>query len=190
MVTWLMPTVLTLGLSGFLLLALLGVMRETVTLRGEVTALTQLITTPPAPAYLHNMLPPVIAQALGHPDRRRLILFVSPQCGACNELLQQLQDSRSDLLPEDRIALSIVVGGHDIPAPLLRVAKELTPDMVHDADGSLYRAAAIIGTPTSLYVNRAGIVTAYRFGADARWIRDVTASEVEVGVASTASGRD
>jgi hypothetical protein len=47
-----------------LFLVILGVMREVVILRGEVTALTQLITIPPAPSFLGKRVPNALARKL------------------------------------------------------------------------------------------------------------------------------
>lgn len=49
--------VLLAALTVLLALAVLGSMGETVLLRGEVEALSQLITSPPPPSFLHGLVP-------------------------------------------------------------------------------------------------------------------------------------
>lgn len=61
---YLFEIILATGLL-FLFATVLGTMREAVILRGDVAALAQLITKPPLPSYLGEVVPAAIAEEIG-----------------------------------------------------------------------------------------------------------------------------
>lgn len=68
-----------------LFLVILAVMREVVILRGEVTALSQLIVDPPVPSYLGQKLPRALARRLEEMAGGARAV----EAGACGSLPQE-----------------------------------------------------------------------------------------------------
>lgn len=174
---WLFGIVLAVVL--FLLLAVLATMRETVMLRGQVTALQQLIKNPPAPSYAINgtQLPAPLVNALVGPadvsslvtSDVQLVAFVSPGCRPCETLTSGLADAveRGDVGGD---SLVFIVWATD-EARAAEYGSRLPGQVLLDCDADLQRIAEIRGTPTLLLVSRAdNHVIDYSLEGDVAWV--------------------
>lgn len=86
----------------FFLLAVLGAMRETVLLRGQVEALSQLVRHPPPPSYVGGRAPEALVRAIemagetAVADGPLAVAFVSPGCAPCEDLVAGLAAAVED----------------------------------------------------------------------------------------------
>lgn len=174
---WLFGIVLAVVL--FLLLAILATMRETVILRGQVTALQQLIKSPPAPSYAINreQIPAALVSALTGAAEgvtsatcdAQLIAFVSPGCRPCETLTSDLAGAveRGDIASHD---LVFIVWATD-EARAAAYGSRLPGQVLLDCEADLQRIAEVRGTPTLLMVSRADHrVIDYNLEGDAAWV--------------------
>ena len=86
-----------------LFVLILGVMREVVIMRGEVTALSQLITDPPPPSFLGQRLPDALSRRLAPPEANTsgtpgtwVVAFLSPGCASCKSVLDDVAAAVED----------------------------------------------------------------------------------------------
>lgn len=142
----------------FLLLALLGVMRETVLLRGEVKAFQDLIRRPPPPKFVNGHMPEALTRALAPRlpfapgSHQLLVAFVSPGCAPCEETVDALAAAVADgrVRHED---LAFVVWVLDETEGEL-FSPRIPGAFVLDSTGELSRACEVRATPTLFLVER------------------------------------
>jgi thiol-disulfide isomerase/thioredoxin len=161
----------------------------------ELMAETLGLVLPPPPAQstrpvaIGEALPPLRRPDLaGHPidlggerDEPTLLLFWSPGCGPCRELLPEL-------LAFDRAAVRprlIVVGRG--PIGLNRAAGFVSP-VVMDDDRSVARALGVTGTPAAVLVDERGLVAsrAARGAEGVRTLLAAASSPADAGADRTA----
>ncbi|MGH2916665.1 MAG: hypothetical protein ACRDMX_16940 [Solirubrobacteraceae bacterium] len=171
--------IIVLAICLVLLLAILGTMRETVIMRGEVTALAQLITDPPPPSFLGDRIPDALAQHLvervGSKQEERQVLvvaLVSPTCSACKSLVAEIERAvSSGALGRSQIFL--VVTWPEEPNPSIYKRAAMFAEATLDEDGTLARACELRFTPTLIAVDVESMTaTAHKPGGDIRWIYD------------------
>ncbi len=176
-----------------LFLVILGVMRETVILDGKVTALSQLITKPPAPSILRKSIPNELAQKLStlhEPSpwapRVHIILFLRATCGGCEDVVARLDDViKRRVVSRDNI--SCVVAADSEETSIFHAARSISRDTVLDASGSLFDACEIRGAPTQLAIWTDTLrVFDYNLGGDVEWIRQKLQQRQETVVATSA----
>lgn len=160
-----------------MLLMVLGVMREVLILRGHVTALSQLITHPPAPSYLGAKLPHVVVPYLGSVSQSgerspHVVLYLSKGCGSCASLIADLRTA-IDLGQVPASDISCIVGaqseGDEIYSAVVATGCRTTVD----AGGEIYDVLELRGTPTQLAMwTDTAEVFDYHLGGDMQWIRE------------------
>jgi hypothetical protein len=90
------------ALTLFLALAVLGSMRETVILRVEVEALSQLITSPPPPSFIDGPAPGDLRRLLESIEPMwtdpgsSLVAFVTPGCRPCDDVATELSRAAAE----------------------------------------------------------------------------------------------
>jgi len=139
----------------FLLLAVLGAMREIVILRGDVKAFRDLVQRPPAPSFVHDGLPPALANELsldqdGGLDRH-LIVFLSPGCQPCQDLAEGLRSALAEGVLTRRHLTAVVWAF--TPEEAERYASGLPFDTILDGDGKLARACEVRATPSLFLIS-------------------------------------
>jgi len=166
-----------------MIVVMLGVMRETAILRGETASLKQLIIDPPAPSFIGDKLPDVLAQHLtffadqGDMGQRQalarahVILFVKPNCEGCEALIAQVKGAiAAKLIAQDD--LSCVVLATSEEAHHFQLARSVSRNTVLDPQGDLLKACEVRGTPTQLAIWADTLhVFDYTMGGDVEWIR-------------------
>ncbi|MGH2441849.1 MAG: hypothetical protein ACRDFX_01630 [Chloroflexota bacterium] len=182
------------------LLVILGVMREVLILRGHVTALSQLITRPPAPSYLGSGLPRTVASRLKPLQRSEegsphVVLYLSNGCTGCVSLIAALRQS----LELGQIAasdVSCIVGIQPGDDGIYTAAVATGCRTSTDVRGEMYEALEIRGTPSQLAIwSDTTEVFDYHLGGDMQWIRQRLAksrgatpgSLLETGVRATST---
>lgn len=168
----------------FLVLVILGVMREVVLLRGEVVSLANLVTRAPQPSYLGQQLPAPLIQALeannAVPDGGAL-LFLSSDCSGCLALLEEVWNKLGQL-PQ----LTCVVKAKTAADHVAAQAKRVAGSVVIDINGELLRVAEVVSTPSGVAF-RPGSYETYEFsaGGDEEWLQRIFETAPQVGVSST-----
>lgn len=161
-----------------LLLLILGVMREAVILDGKVTALSQLITRPPAPSYVNATLPIQLAERLSlspltatNARKAHVVLFVRPNCSGCEDVIGQLSKALTEgLVAREDISCVVSAASHN--EPLYQEALTISQNAILDVTGNLLKSCEIRGTPTALALwSDTGHVFDYILGGDVEWIR-------------------
>lgn len=159
-------------------LALLSLMREVVMLRGDVSALSQLITEPPEPDIIGKPMPDAIlskvrdAPSASHlrPSGFMCAIFLSDDCGACGSLTDDLV-ATVELDPVIRMGICGVVP-LTVPQPSSiapRLAAVGIP-VVGD-DGSLSSECGLRATPLAICFERdSGRATEFEYGPDLAWV--------------------
>jgi hypothetical protein len=140
----------------FLLLAVLGAMREVVVLRGDVKAFTDLVQRPPAPTFVaeRDRVPAALSKRLPHAtesSERHLVAFLSPGCQPCQDLASGL----SAAVEEGHLAreqLTVVVWAFTHPEAE-RFASQIALPCILDGDGKLSRLCEVRATPTLFIVS-------------------------------------
>lgn len=167
-----------LGLSAFLLLAMASIMREIVLLRGDTAALSQLITNPPRPDIIGELVPAQLRVNLVMPSKcndgdsaggtQRVILFVSDSCGSCQELATSLEPLllRRELLPSDLTCVTQAPDGGKLSQEFRRLGVNVVLDK-----GELAKECDVRGTPMLLAVNGNGSAIDYTYGGGVEWIQ-------------------
>lgn len=170
-----------------LFLTVLSLMREVVLLRGEVAGLTQVITIPPAPQVMGQRLPQEILSAItarpaaeqekqGRADHA--VLFLSPGCGGCANLVQDLGSALADGLIDGTSLTAVVLGSSrdlGVEAPLRTHGVAVVPD--HDS--KLFKACDVRGTPMIIAMwTGSGEAIDYSYGGGAQWILECIHSGV------------
>ena len=166
-------------------LALLAVMRETVLLRADVHALSQVITKPPDPEILGSPLPrPVrdIANPQGEflvgDAAPRVTGFLSVACGNCLTLVEDIHSAAArnpELYRQVSFVLTAKPGQRSEVGALL---ERLPFAVLHDTDGTVARACDVRGTPmlVSWVPSDNDRVQDYVYGGSAQWVLDRTAT--------------
>lgn len=183
--------VVTLVLA-VLLLALiavvLGVMREAVILRGDVKALSSLITYPPAPSFLGEALPapaarrlPVLAQA-GASDRPRdgdshIVAFLSPDCSGCSGLVSDIAAAvEAGRLPAEQVeeSISFLVASYEAEEPAVAHTARAIGEVLIDANAELGKACEVRHTPMLMAIRLPdAIVVDYSVGGGIEWVEKI-----------------
>lgn len=167
---------LTVGVL-LLFLLLLGVMRETVILRGEVTALSQLITNPPMPSFIGHPLPLVLADQLRplipsdkYSRHAHIILFMRGECNGCDELAMQVRNAiQTGTISKEDISCVVVAPSKDVQ--VFKLAQAITLSPILDPIGKFLKACEIKGTPSQIAVWTDNLqVFDYKLGGDITWI--------------------
>jgi thioredoxin-related protein len=182
-----LPVVVLGGLTLFLILAVLGSMRETVLLRGEVEALSQLITSPPPPSFIDRPVPDSLRKILESAEPapstsgERLVVFMTPGCAPCETIAEGLADAvnRGQVSTEDLLFVVWASPSEDTQ----RLVSQLPGHTVVD-DGDLARVCEVRATPTIFIVSR-GDFTVNDYNADGRleWIMNRFAPETATPMA-------
>jgi len=168
-------SVVALGaLLAVLFLAVLGAMRETVRLRGEVNVLADLVRNPPAPSYVGGRAPDALVRALESLDGPganglRAVAFVSPGCAPCEELVEGLAIAidETEITP-DELVFAIWAAS---PEHAEQFAPRIPSPFVLDGTGLLSRACEIRATPTVLMVSQDDYnVVEYSLEGDTQWV--------------------
>jgi len=167
-----------------LTLIALSVMKELIALRGEVRAVFQLVTNPPAPAVMGSSVPQELAEILGalpETPGAFVVIFMSEACSGCETLAEALAiDSQEGRLDPKNVVF-IVSGGRPSFARRLSAAGFT---LYSDNSGAVFEACQIRGTPTSWGVWRDSLVVFdFKFGADPEWTRDAigrTSDEISI----------
>ncbi len=172
-----------------LLLVIVGVMRETVILRGQVTALSQLITNPPAPSYLGDRLPAALADRLPSLSASRraahAIVFIRPGCSGCEEMITRLEEVIKHKFIDKNDLTFIVAAAPD--APLFRAAQAVSRNTILDPTGAITKACEVRATPTQLAIwTDTAQVFDYMLGGDVEWIRQRTQAQPDLEHAARA----
>lgn len=159
----------------FLLLAVLGAMREITLLRSDVRIFRDLIQRPPAPSFVGGRMPDVLARELERvawsdgATERQAVAFLSPACSPC----EVLADDLTALVGEDesrRDKITLVVSASD-DVEAERFAAKLPLRAIVDRGGTLLRACEIRGTPSVFMVSRSEHnVLDYSPEANSEWV--------------------
>lgn len=172
---------LALGFADVILLMLiLGVMRELVIARSEVTALSQLITRPPAPSYVGTVLPEAVVRKLKLiPGARRepqAILFLASGCGQCESLMSELAEAIHDGLLA-AAGIHCIIAARSDSDPLVRSAAALS-NVAVDLTGQVLQTAQVYGTPMQIaFWSDTFQVFSYKFGGDVEWLHLILTGE-------------
>jgi hypothetical protein len=162
----------------FILLIILGVMREAVTLRGEVRAVFQLLANPPASRLLGTRVPELLASTLlsqpsshtGEFEHPMVVAFVTDGCPACERFVDEVGRAvaKSRIDPS---RLSFVLSLSNEAATIASMARAIPgARFMLDRDGAILNACGVRGTPTQWAVwNRSLEVLDYRTGVDPSW---------------------
>lgn len=148
-------------------------MREVVILRGEIVALSQLITTPPTPRLIGRVVPAALLERTAMALRQsgsHVVIFLSDTCGSCSDLVREvtplvaggeLNAKHITCVVESRSAKTSVA------APLAMHGVEV----VEDREGRIATECDVRGNPMLVSVNpQTGEATDYTYGGGARWI--------------------
>lgn len=165
-------------------LVVLTQMREVIILRGEVSALAQLITNPPVPRIIGSPVPDRLrTQVLG---RRSLatvgelpgmvvVMFLSDTCGSCAQLVDEVGAhlSRGELQTDSVIA--VITQSNTSRRSELWGALSAQDLLVIADEGQLSRECDVRATPMLLAVDiPSGVATEYSYGSGASWIAQRT----------------
>jgi hypothetical protein len=146
------------ALTLFLALAVLGSMRETVILRVEVEALSQLITSPPPPSFIGGPAPGDLRRLLESIEPMwtdpgsSLVAFVTPGCRPCDDVATELSRAAAEgQIREDDLLFVVWASETN---EVRRFAARLPGRTIIDSDGDLARTCEVRATPTFLIVSR------------------------------------
>lgn len=162
-------TALSVAVIAFI--AVLGVMREVVVLRGELDRRDHV-----SPSYLGSRVPPAMAAALSDHDRclegrAFILLFVSGGCSSCMALLDDLQASSQDrkkLVAERTVV--VAMGGKSAVEDQLRSLGISTVSSEGDPE-RIVELAEVEATPSALLITNPGFVaTEHRIGVGLEWM--------------------
>ncbi len=185
--------------SVVLLLALaavvLGVMRETVILRGDVRALSSLITHPPAPSFLGEALPAPAAHQLSalardaasdHHGESHILAFLSPDCSGCSGLVAEIAAAiEVGTLSADRVeeSISFLVASYEVEEPsVARAARGLGAVLI-DQNAEMGKVCEVRHTPTLMQIRLPdAIVVDYSVGGGIEWIQKILQPRTETSV--------
>ena len=182
--------IVALIVAAISLLALIATMRETVLLRGDVHALTQVITKPPDPALYGKPIPAAIrdlesrvAENVPILNPLRITGFLSADCGSCVSLVEGIASAANDF-PELRRTITFVVSQRPGQASEVSDLLDGLPFSVHyDINGVLSRESDVRGTPmlAAWLPAQDGTVTEYVYGGSSQWILDRMSQAVRGG---------
>jgi hypothetical protein len=162
------------AVTGFLVLAMLGAMREIVLLRAEVATLSRLIRYPPEPSYAQErasvpaMLAPLL-EAHESYGERQLVAFVAPGCGPCEGLARDVSAAidRGQLDAKDVLFFVWAATARETDEMVNRLPGYAVPDY----EGRLARVCEIRGTPALMIVAKDGhAVIDFQYEGDVQWI--------------------
>jgi hypothetical protein len=184
-----------------LLLALaavvLGVMRETVILRGDVKALSSLITHPPAPSFLGEALPAPAARQLpvlahrgasdeNRPGESHILAFLSPDCSGCSGLVSDIASAiEAGDLSADRVAesISFLVASYEVEEPAVARSARALGVVLIDRNAELGKACEVRHTPMLMQIRLPdAIVVDYSVGGGIEWIQKILQPRMPVSL--------
>ncbi len=168
------------------LLALVSTMRETVILRGEVHALTQVITEPPDPRILGTRLPEAVQSLTSGfmsdaaDGATFATAFLSSDCGSCVQLVRDLNIA-TGTSPDLTQRVSFVLTARSGQVSEVESLLATTLFSVLRDDGSIARECDVRATPMIVTWTPAtgGEVHEYSYGGSANWILDRIQPAVE-----------
>lgn len=163
-------------------LVILGVMRELVILRREVTALSRYIFDPPEPSYMGRRMPRGLVEKLTRQwrgraagDRNHVLVFLSIGCGGCNQLIADIGKAiERGAFFRDDVSFVVVTGAdQDDESSVIEKARLVSSTVVLDPGARLTVEAEVRATPTLLAI-RTDTLEALRFsvGGGIQWIHD------------------
>lgn len=165
-------------LSVFLLLTVLGALRELAILRTEVTALanrpsgSQEVAVPVLDSRVRGVLEGLMRPANGgsaRHDETYLVAFVSPGCTPCAEFGSGLDEAAKRGQVDTGRVLSVVSWASETECR--RFAAVFPGTSVVDAKGEVADACNISGTPTFVFVSgETGEVSNYTQAGRLEWI--------------------
>jgi hypothetical protein len=167
------------GAIAFLVLVMLGILREVAILRSEVAALRTIVAEDPPSPLVNESLPRRVLERLpdlrlGYPGRH-VLLVLNDGCGSCHSVVDALREQSltTASLPD---AVTCVVRAQSGDAEIVQLARALTDRVVLDAGGKIWRDLHVHTAPTLFAVDTAtGHVVETRTGGDAAWVtRQVT----------------
>jgi len=155
------------------LLIMLATMREVALLQEKVSIYKQLLLRPARPSYIGEQLPLPVIESLGKiaglsTAERALLIFMRPDCSACQEMSVKLPSIATLLGPIKPI---IVVGRG--PRAHRMADRMASADLIAkaDPDETLFDAAEIRSTPTMILVDmRNQVAEDYAEGSDMQWL--------------------
>jgi hypothetical protein len=165
-------------LVGFSILVALGMMREALLLRNQVTALEQLVTKPVEPSYVGSQLPVSLSSLLHHEgaEAGEALVFLTDGCGGCH----QFADDLRRLTAKTRTPLPIVAvvasdSMHTPLSPNSALVRELQAagyKVIRDENRSVFAKAEVFAAPSVLLVDPCtSTALAYSAGGDLEWLR-------------------
>jgi hypothetical protein len=172
--------------TGIAVLCVLSALREIVILRGEVTALSQLITSPPEPAIMNSKLPQRLQSFVAEITNRadtlpadassrtksaiHCIVFMSEDCGPCRDLSARL-GAAAEVIPGFRENVSVVVTIRgDRTSTLGNMLNDYNISHIQDS-GDIAKLSGVRGTPMMIgFDAEQDMVTEYTYGGDEQWI--------------------
>jgi hypothetical protein len=161
------------ALLAFVVLLVLGMMRELAIARSETDALMRILLQDAQPSFLHAQLPAAIQQLLPPPNghRHRVLLALSDGCGSCRAFLESLSQHDDGRLAAGLTCL-LKVSTHR--SPLVKLARRLTDGVVVDHKGELFKKLEVSSTPAMFVIdNTDGTVVGHKLGPDAMWVDEV-----------------
>lgn len=165
-----------LAVMAAVLLVLLAVMKEVVVLQEKVTIYRQLLLRPARPSYIGAAMPANVRQELAAAQELPtsgdlIILFLRPDCSACNAMVNHLSTATG--LISDLKVIGVIGRGVGARRLIERVvASGITPHP--DTNETLFDAAEIRSTPTMLRIDLSSeTVIDYAEGSDVEWLRAI-----------------
>lgn len=166
--------VITAVVELLLFALVLVVMREAVILRSQVTALSQLIISPPMPSYLQDRLPEPLVCGLAFgdapkPREAHLAIFLDSGCAGCDQLAAELRQAVAlgQVRPSQ---ITFIVSAASEDAETFQKARRTGGRTVLDTTGGLLKAAEVRGTPSQLAFWRDTMVAFdSKLGGDVEW---------------------
>lgn len=168
-----------LCLSVLTLIAMMGILRELVTLQGHVFGPADVAAAPHPhqPPYMGSAIPVELSSALCRydqtlADRSFTLLFLSGDCGSCRHLLKALRETVNDSM---RASLSkhllVITTDADQQARSDLQALKIGALSTDDDSARLFAVASVSATPSALHVANPGFVAEHHeIGADIEWL--------------------
>jgi hypothetical protein len=160
----------------FVVLLVLGAMREILILRREVNTAIDIITVPPRPPYLGKRLPDDVQRAL-EPGLSEyapeLLLFLSEGCNSCVQVLKEIERHRDASASESGVPVrAAIVTDQSLARRLLRINERTQLSIINDAADAAYRLTGLRGRPSALRIEwPSRTVVDYTRGVEPEWLR-------------------
>jgi len=170
-------------------LALLGTMREVVVLQGKVTAFTELMLKPPAPAFLDGMLPDrvrarLLDAGIGQQGDDVFLIFARKGCAGCARLLQSIKAGLTEGTLSSR-QFVCVLDSHSGGDSLEQAIRDSGMVVLVDQDRFLANACQVKQTPTTFHLGATSLkVVDSNIGGEFEWVRSRLALQADRPVAT------